>query len=119
MNLLTNIVAAANIDINTKIDNLGDILSFGGEIVLIGMATIFSVLIIIWISIVGLRYLFANFDNNKTEKEIKPELTPQPVYQTTAPSCDSEIIAVITAAVAMAEADNSGVKFRVVSFRRK
>ena len=31
---------------------------------------------------------------------------------------DTEIIAVISAAIAMAENDNSGAKFRVVSFRR-
>ena len=31
---------------------------------------------------------------------------------------DKEIIAVIAAAIAMAESDNSGMKFRVVSFKR-
>ncbi len=33
-------------------------------------------------------------------------------------SADEEIVAVITAAVAMAEAESDGLKFRVVSFRR-
>ena len=32
---------------------------------------------------------------------------------------ESEIIAVIAAAIAMAESENSGVKFKVVSFKRK
>ena len=32
---------------------------------------------------------------------------------------DEEIIAVIAAAIAMAESQNAGAKFKVVSFRRK
>ena len=32
---------------------------------------------------------------------------------------DDEIVAVIAAAIAMAESENSGLKFRVVSFKRK
>lgn len=118
MNLLTNIAAAANIDFNTKIENIGDILSFGGEKVLIGMATVFSVLIVIWISIIGLKYLFANF-NKKSDEDVAPEPVAQPVYQAPPTVCDGEVIAAIAAAIAMAEAENTGLKFRVVSFRRK
>ncbi len=119
MNMLTNIAAAANIDFNTKIENIGDILSFGGGIVLTGIATVFLVLIVIWISIIGLKYLFSNFKNDNTDKDAQPETVSQPVYQAPAAVCDGEIIAAITAAIAMAESENSGLKFRVVSFRRK
>lgn len=38
---------------------------------------------------------------------------------TVASDNDGEIIAVITAAIAMAESESDGLKFRVVSFKRK
>lgn len=40
------------------------------------------------------------------------------VEETSQPDQDEEIIAVIAAAIAMAESENSGLKFKVVSFRR-
>ena len=40
------------------------------------------------------------------------------VISEAAESTDEEIIAVIAAAIAMAESENNGLKFRVVSFRR-
>lgn len=40
------------------------------------------------------------------------------VEETSNSDQDEEIIAVIAAAIAMAESENSGLKFRVVSFRR-
>ena len=115
MNLLASI---AETDIHSKIEGFGNILGFGGQIVLLGMGMVFTVLIVIWASIVGLKYLFANFD---TEKKAETK----PVENVTAPTThapaglNDEIVAAIAAAIAMAEAESSGLKFRVVSFRRK
>ena len=42
-----------------------------------------------------------------------------PVTVSDAPTSDDEIVAVIAAAIAMAESECSDTKFRVVSFKRK
>ena len=94
-----------------------DALSEGGQIVLIGMVAIFAVLGIIWALLTVFKMVFTNAGTKS-----KPEKTndaavvaPAPVY-----TADSEIVAVIAAAIAMAESESGeGMKFRVVSFRRK
>ena len=98
------------------------------------MLTVFSVLIIIWISLVIFKlfcYDIPNARSGKTAKKPKkvkakkpskkdlavqsPEPAPAP-----APSADTALIAAITAAI-MEERRKAGVGggFRVVSFRRK
>jgi len=103
---------------NQKLDFL-DALGFGGQTVLIGMATIFSVLIIIWAALAILKIFLHDIPNSKKAKS--SALATEPI-QTTPIAIepnDSEVVAVIAAAIAMAENDNDGVKFKVVSFRRK
>ena len=96
---------------------LKDALLFGGAMVLIGMLTVFSVLIILWACLAVFNLVFhgAGKKNNKAEAAPVAE-----VVETRSKSAtDSELVAVIAAAIAMAEAENSGLKFKVVSFRRK
>ena len=98
-----------------------DSLSYGGGVVLLGMATVFAVLIIIWIALMLFKFFFHDLKiGTKLVKE-KPAPTviePAPVY-VHAPT-DEEIVAVIAAAIAAAESEApAGAKFRVVSFRRK
>ena len=95
-----------------------DAFSFGGQTALIGMATVFSVLIIIWgaLSIFKL-FLYDIPNKKKNEEPIVVETKVQPVNDVK--SDNSEIVAVIAAAIAAAEADSNGAKFKVVSFRRK
>ena len=112
MNLLVKI---SDVDINSQISNIGDQLSFGIQIVLFGMAIVFAVLFIIWMAILGLRLLFSNV---KTSPKEAASNEPIQVVQPTATTSDAEIIAVIAAAIATAEQENLGVKFRVVSFRK-
>lgn len=93
-------------------------LGFGAMIVLIGMATVFAVLLLLLGALTLFKVVFE--DINKREKVVqKPEkkvvAEPTPAVQTD----EDEIIAVIAAAIAMAESENQGAKFRVVSFRRK
>ena len=107
------IVDFANFDVS----QLGSALAFGGAILLIGMLTVFSVLVILW----GCLTLFKLFFHDlpaKKKAEVKPvEVAPAPV--TVAPvRNDDEIVAVIAAAIAAAESESSGLKFRVVSFKR-
>ena len=101
-------------DYTTRVPGLGNRLGFGGFMLLLGMAVVFSVLIIIW----GALSLFKLYF---TKSEAKPEAAPAAPVVVEAPkaSDDSERVAVIAAAIAAAEADSDGTKFKVVSFRRK
>ena len=94
-------------------------LSYGGIMVFIGMATVFSVLVLIMLSLYGFKFFFHDLPN-KRAAEVKQ--APAPVEQVVeAPSSnDEEIVAAIAAAIAMAESESAnGTKFRVVSFIRK
>ena len=95
-----------------------DALGYGGQTVLLGMATIFAVLIIIWIALALMKNLLHGVSSKKAdEPTVTAEpVTPPPVVRV---SADDEIVAVIAAAIAMAESESNGARFRVVSFRRK
>lgn len=87
---------------------------FGGQMVLIGMLTVFSVLLVIWAALSIFKIVFSK---KQKAEDVKPPI--EPVVYTTPDNDDSEIIAVISAAIAAAESESSGLKFRVVSFKRK
>lgn len=94
-------------------------LLFGGKILLIGMLTVFAVLFIIWGALVVFKRVFHDLPASKSPKKIGNEIaaaTDDTPYITTD---DGEIIAAIAAAIATAESESGGVKFKVVAFRRK
>lgn len=108
------------IDYTKPIETFGDKISFGGEMLLLGIGTVFSVLIIIMITL-SLFKLFSAYGkakSNRQEQAVPAVVEEQPVSSFTA-SADEEIVAVISAAIAMAESESCGAKFRVVSFKRK
>ena len=98
--------------------NFSEALGFGGQMLLIGMLAIFSVLGIIWALLTVFKMVFTNIDKKEKPKEVKEEVSapaPAPVY-----TADAEIVAVLAAAIAMSETESgNNLKFRVVSFRRK
>ena len=95
-------------------------LLFGAQMLLIGMLTVFSVLIIIWIALVIFKFFFHDLAKREHKDVVAPAPAPIPEPVTINTSSDDEIIAVIAAAIAMAESEaNPGVKFRVVSFKRR
>lgn len=101
--------------------NLGiqDILTSGGMVVLTGMLTVFAVLAILWIALVIFKFFFHDI-KSKTKKTKEVTVESAPVINSVAPTPDGELVAVIAAAIAMAESESAtGAKFRVVSFRRK
>ena len=57
-----------------------------------------------------------SISENKQKKELEAEPVVEPVAVTA--NNDEEIVAVIAAAIAMAESESNGIKFKVVSFRR-
>ena len=116
MNVL---LAFSEVDISKPITSLGDKFVYGGQMLLIGMATVFTVLLALWLALTLFKLFFHDLPMGKKKaKEEKAE--PAPVYQAPTASNDEEIIAVIAAAIAMAENECGGNKqFRVVSFKRK
>ena len=98
----------------------GDIALFGGKMVLIGMGTIFAILTLLWGCLSLFKVFFYDIKNATPKKEIaKVEETVTATPAETYASDDSEIVAVIAAAIAAAESEHADAKFRVVSFRRK
>ena len=93
-------------------------LGFGGMIVLIGMATVFAVLLLLLGALMLFKVVFHDLSKNKKvvqKPEPKAVSDPTPAVQAT----DEELVAVIAAAIAMAESESGNLKFRVVSFRKK
>ena len=117
-----------NIDLSSPIVNfesfelgqIGTAFFYGGSILLIGMATVFSVLCLLWLCLTIFKLCFHTIPNKRAKKKkaevVTPVVTKAPVE--VKQQDDGEIIAVIAAAIAMAESEDSGMKFRVVSFKR-
>ena len=101
-------------DYTKPIESFIDRLTFGGFMLLLGVAVVFAVLIIIWGSLAIFKLYFSKHESAPKVQVTAPGVeTPPTIPQ------DSEIVAVIAAAIAAAEAESDGVKFKVVSFRRK
>ena len=108
-------------DYTKPIEGLWDKITFGGQMVLIGMSVVFSVLALLWLSLYLFKVFFHDIPSGRkaASKEIKAVETAPVAPTTTNAASDEEIVAVIAAAIAAAESENRGLKFRVVSFRRK
>ncbi len=116
MNFLLSIGESDYSSVIIKDKGLIETLLFGSQILLIGMATIFSVLILLWLC-VSLFNLFSGNASKNTDAVPAPVIEVAP--KASAANANDEIVAVIAAAIACAEAEGNGSKFRVVSFRRK
>lgn len=98
---------------------LGQAAGFGGTMVLIGMATIFAVLCALWLCLVVFKVIFHDIPEKK-KKALEAAVAVEETLPVAEPvaNADEEIVAVIAAAIAMAESESSGIKFKVVSFKR-
>lgn len=94
-------------------------LGFGGQMLLQGMLTVFAVLVIIWGALVLFKLIFHDLPEKRKAKTENTNVLPVDEAQPDAGTDDEEVIAAITAAIAMAESENSGMKFRVVSFKHQ
>lgn len=109
---------------------MADKFSMSGEMLLRGMGTVFMVLIILWLILKIFGAVFGGTTKEKPQSAPAPKAAkaeapdapaPAPV-QTAAPAQDdSQLIAVITAAIAayQSESGKPNLPFRVVSFTRK
>ena len=109
-----------SIDKAKPIENFGDKFLYGGQMLLIGMLTVFSVLIILWIALTLFKLFFHDLPSRQKNVPKEEKADVAPVQQVSEANENEELIAVIAAAIAMAENECGGNKqFRVVSFKRK
>lgn len=100
------------------IGNLGNIFLYGAQIFLIAISAVTALLIFFWFARALYRLLFKDSAGASRAKEAKSDSSP--AYSAYAAGADEEIVAVIAAAIAMAESEcGNNAKFRVVSFKRK
>ena len=104
---------------NFQASQLTDALLFGGAMLLIGMATVFVVLCLLWLCLTLFKICFHDLPQKRKEGKSAETAVAAPIANQSTNNHGEEIIAVITAAIAMAESESSGIKFRVVSFKRK
>ena len=90
-------------------------LKFGGQILLLGMGAVFAVLGIIFLLLTLFKFAFGLAEKKRSEQPTQSEI----ISAASDEKNDEEIVAVIAAAIAMAESEANNVKFRVVSFKRK
>ena len=109
--------ALANIFNVGEASDFGTAFMFGDTMVIIGMVAIFAVLCIIWLALVIFKYVFHDLAEKKAADPV--EEAPVAVAPVAPVRDDSEIIVAIAAAIAAAESENQGLKFKVVSFKRK
>lgn len=102
------------VDPNLKL-SFGEAALYGLEMLLIGMLIVFAVLTVLWFAIA----LFGRIVGGAVSAP-KPvvEKKPEPVVVAPTATDDTELIAVLTAAIAAMESAPA-TRFRVVSFRRK
>lgn len=104
---------------NFEFSQLGEALLFGLAILVIGMITVFAVLCILWLFLYLFKLVFHDLPAKRSSKKsAAPIVNIVEKSDEDTKNDDGEIIAVIAAAISMAESDNSGMKFRVVSFRK-
>ena len=104
---------------NFEFSQLGDALIFGGSMFIIGIITVFAVLCLLWLFLVVFKLVFHDLPKKRPKKvSVAPVVITQERSVDVKKENDKEIVAVIAAAIAMAESDNTGMKFKVVSFRR-
>ena len=107
---------------NFEFSQITQALGYGGFMRLVGMATVFAVLCTLWICLVLFKLGFHDLPEKRKAKALASkvaEVAPIAEDTTATDEINGEIIAAIAAAIAMAESESSGIKFKVVSFRRK
>lgn len=125
---LNTVLLAAKAAQSSSADlSFGERLAFGGQVFVVGIGTVFSVLILLFIVLKFFKLFAYDIPEKrkkalaeKAAKEEKAVEAPAPETVEVAPATDDgELIAVITAAIeAYNSANGNALPFRVVSFKR-
>ena len=105
------------IDVTKPLESAADKFSYGGQMLLIGMSVVFAVLLLLW-GALELFHLVVSTIEKKRTKAPAPKPATVPAVETAASDDESELVAVMAAAIAAASEENPEGSFRVVSFRR-
>ena len=127
MNMIRTI---AEVNMDSVMNNgmsFAERLKEGGQMILIVMSFVFSVIFLIWLSQTIISFFVVKLSSagakkNKPEEAEAPVLEADEVSETSQAEDDSALVAVITAAISAYRAseseDGSALPFRVVSFKR-
>ena len=97
---------------------LGEALGIGGMVTVVGLAIVFGVLIILMLVLMLFKVIFYKEPKKAETKQPKQEVkAPTPVPAPAQQTDDTELIAVLTAAVA-ASLNTSTYNLRIKSYRR-
>lgn len=103
-----------NFMLGVSLDSLS---SFDGNTVLVGAVAVFAIIGVFWSLLTVYKKVFGNTASDSVQSA-NSDNSALPTSNVN--TDDKEIVAVIAAAIAMAESEfGNGLKFRVVSFRRK
>ncbi len=107
--------------------SFGERMSYGFQVFAVGLGTVFGVLAILWIALILFKVFLYDIPQKKAAKKARKEDKTAPVVETvqeaasdeTTAEDDTQLIAVITAAIAAYTAESgSALPFRVVSYKR-
>lgn len=118
-----------NILLSTDAMTFAERMSYGLQVFVVGLGTVFAVLAILWLALVLFKVFAYDIPQNKAKKaaeaakaEVKSvaeEVVPVIEETDTNVEDDTQLIAVITAAIAAYSAQNgNALPFRVVSYKR-
>ena len=105
------------VDVTKPLESVGEKFAYGGQMLLIGMSVVFSVLLILW-GALELFHVVVTKLPAAIEKKREKKTAPAHEIAVTGDEDDEEVVAVIAAAIAAASEENPAGSFRVVSFRR-
>ncbi|MBO7762969.1 MAG: OadG family protein [Clostridia bacterium] len=111
-----NLLPLLEVNFNEKM-SFGDGVAYGLQMLLVGMLIVFAVLSLLWLSLELSGKIFRNLSAT-TKPAVEKKAEPAPAAAPVAASDDTELIAVLTAAIAAMESAPAA-RFRVVSFKRK
>ena len=104
---------------NQPIEDFGEKLVYGGQMLLIGLATVFAVLVLLMICLFIFKAVFHDIPKARQNAPVTAKSVEVVEPTHVVKDNSEEIVAVIAAAIAAAESESSGLKFKVVSFKRK
>ena len=107
------------VNVTKPLESVGEKFAYGGQMLLIGMSVVFSVLLILW-GALELFHVVVTKLPAAIEKKREKKTAPAPAQEiaVTGDEDDEEVVAVIAAAIAAASEESPAGSFRVVSFRR-
>ncbi|MBR6053598.1 MAG: OadG family protein [Clostridia bacterium] len=106
------------VDVTKPLESAGDKFAYGGQMLLIGMSVVFSVLLLLWGALELFHLIVTKLPAALEKKRNKETAYPTEPILDAAIEDDDETVAVIAAAIAAAGEENPSGSFRVVSFRR-